>query len=214
MAQEQDEAGICRWVTDAAASLLKAPLVSISLTPATHNSPKAVFGNLRDSPLPSAMVKDLAKLAESDWSSYDRSGNAAVLPAEELPATLTGKGIVHLARVNVRKIQQDLGVLMAGWEESWEIGPREQFVFSTLANQAAAALDNARLRKESDERAERLASFNRIIQAITSIQEQTMVFVPKIIAVVIASIVFFSWMMGKVIAFTTELFLSIPELLQ
>ena len=56
--------------------------------------------------------------------------------------------------------------------------------------------------------------FVSIIQAITSIQEQTMVFVPKIIAVVIASIVFFSWMMGKVIAFTTELFLSIPELLQ
>ena len=34
-----------------------------------------------------------------------------------------------------------------------------------------------------------------VFQAITSIQEQTLVFIPKIIAVVVASIVFFSWMM-------------------
>ena len=53
-----------------------------------------------------------------------------------------------------------------------------------------------------------------VIQAITSVQEQTMAFVPKIIAVVIASIVFFSWMMGKVMTFTIELFSSIPELIQ
>jgi len=168
MAQEQDEAGICRWVTDAAASLLTAPLVSISLNPAKQNSPKAVYGNLRDSPLPPAMVEDLAKLAEMEWSSPHRSGSTAVLPAEELPPTLTERGIGHLARMNVRKIQQDLGVLMVGWEDSRGIGSREQFVFSTLANQAAVALDNARLRRESDQRAERLASFNRIIQAINS----------------------------------------------
>ena len=53
-----------------------------------------------------------------------------------------------------------------------------------------------------------------VIQAITSVQEQTMVFVPKIIAVVVASIVFFSWMMGKVMAFTTNLLSSIPDLLR
>jgi PAS domain S-box-containing protein len=168
MAQEQDEVGICRWVTDAAASLLAAPLVSISLNPAKRNSPMAVYGNLRDSPLPTALVEDLAKLSAREWSSSHRGGSAAVLPAEELPSTLTGVGIGHLARMNVRKIQQDLGILMVGWESYREIGPREQFVFSTLANQAAVALDNARLRRESDERAERLASFNRIVQAITS----------------------------------------------
>ena len=61
MAQEQDEAGICRWVTDAAASLLTAPLVSISLNPAGQNGTRAVYGNLRDSPLATAMVEDLAK---------------------------------------------------------------------------------------------------------------------------------------------------------
>jgi len=168
MAQEQEEVGICRWVTDAAASLLKAPLVSMSLNPAKHNGPKAVYGNLRDSPLPSAMIADLAKLAEMEWPSPHRSGSVAVLPAEELPASLTGIGIGRLARMNVRKIQQNLGVLMVGWDDPQEIGSREQFVFGTLANQAAVALDNTRLRKESNQRAERLASFNRIIQAISS----------------------------------------------
>lgn len=53
-----------------------------------------------------------------------------------------------------------------------------------------------------------------IVQAITSVQEQTLVFVPKIVAVVIAAIVFFSWMAGKIMVFTVELFQSIPELIR
>jgi len=168
MAQEQDEADICRWVTDAAASLLTAPLVALSLNPAKHTSPKAVYGNSKDSPIPPGIVADLAKLAEMEWYSPNRSGSATVLPAKELPASLTAIGIGRLARMSVRKIQQDLGVLMVGWEDYRDLGSREQFVFSTLANQAAVALDNARLRRESNERAEHLASFNRIVQAITS----------------------------------------------
>lgn len=53
-----------------------------------------------------------------------------------------------------------------------------------------------------------------VIQAITSVQEQTMVFVPKIIAVGLAALICFSWMMGKVIAFTIQLFTNIPDFLQ
>lgn len=53
-----------------------------------------------------------------------------------------------------------------------------------------------------------------VLQAVTSVQEQTMVFVPKIISVVVASIVFFSWMMEKIMRFTITLLSSIPELLQ
>ena len=53
-----------------------------------------------------------------------------------------------------------------------------------------------------------------VVQAITSVQEQTMVFVPKIVAVVLSTIVFFSWMMGKIMAFTVQLFSSIPEMIQ
>ena len=53
-----------------------------------------------------------------------------------------------------------------------------------------------------------------VIQSITSIQEQTMVFVPKMIAVFIAMLVCFSWMLNTVLSFTRELFMSIPGILK
>ena len=53
-----------------------------------------------------------------------------------------------------------------------------------------------------------------IFQSVTSIQEQTLVFVPKMLAVMIALIVSFSWMMSMVIHFTERLFNNIPSLLE
>jgi len=53
-----------------------------------------------------------------------------------------------------------------------------------------------------------------VLQAVTSVQEQTMVFVPKIIAVGLASIVFFSWMIGKMMTYTVTLLSSIPDLVR
>lgn len=45
-----------------------------------------------------------------------------------------------------------------------------------------------------------------IFQATTQIQEQTLSFVPKIIAVFLALIIFGSFMMNRLIDFTTNLF--------
>lgn len=53
-----------------------------------------------------------------------------------------------------------------------------------------------------------------VFQSITSIQEQTMIFVPKIIAVFVAVLICFSWMMNTVIDFTQTLFYKIPELIR
>ena len=53
-----------------------------------------------------------------------------------------------------------------------------------------------------------------VIQSITSIQEQTMIFVPKIVTVFFALLVFFSWMMSKILTFTIELFTNIPDLVR
>jgi flagellar biosynthesis protein FliQ len=50
-----------------------------------------------------------------------------------------------------------------------------------------------------------------IFQAVTSIQEQTLVFVPKMLAVMLALTVFISWMMRSIIGFTIRLFSSIPD---
>ncbi|HHV17309.1 MAG TPA: flagellar biosynthesis protein FliQ [Thermoanaerobacterales bacterium] len=50
-----------------------------------------------------------------------------------------------------------------------------------------------------------------ILQATTQIQEQTLTFVPKIIAVMIAIIVFGPWMLTVVTQFTRNLFSELPK---
>ena len=52
-----------------------------------------------------------------------------------------------------------------------------------------------------------------LFQAVTSIQEQTLVFVPKMLAVIVVLIVGLSWMLNVVLAYTEKLFQSIPHCL-
>jgi flagellar biosynthetic protein FliQ len=51
-----------------------------------------------------------------------------------------------------------------------------------------------------------------IFQAATQIQEMTLTFVPKIVAVFIALLIFSPWMMQTMIEFTREMFLHIPNI--
>ena len=51
-----------------------------------------------------------------------------------------------------------------------------------------------------------------IIQATTSIQDQTLSFVPKIIAIFGVLAAFFGWMITRISGFTTILFERIPDL--
>lgn len=53
--------------------------------------------------------------------------------------------------------------------------------------------------------------FVSVLQAATQIQEMTLTFVPKIIAVFLALLISFPWIMDKMIAFTQEIFLNFPE---
>ncbi|MGB9731222.1 MULTISPECIES: flagellar biosynthesis protein FliQ [Calditerrivibrio] len=48
-----------------------------------------------------------------------------------------------------------------------------------------------------------------ILQAVTQIQDMTLSFIPKILAVVIALVIFFPWMMDTIISFTINLFTNI-----
>jgi flagellar biosynthetic protein FliQ len=50
-----------------------------------------------------------------------------------------------------------------------------------------------------------------VLQAATQIQEMTLTFVPKIIAMFTALIFAFPWIMQKMITFTTNLFMSFPN---
>ena len=50
-----------------------------------------------------------------------------------------------------------------------------------------------------------------IFQAVTQIQEMTLTFVPKIIAVFIALLALSGWIMQKMIAYTTGILVNIPN---
>ncbi len=50
-----------------------------------------------------------------------------------------------------------------------------------------------------------------MFQAATSINEMTLVFVPKMLCVGLALLFFFPWMMDLIIGFTQNLFTSLPS---
>jgi flagellar biosynthetic protein FliQ len=50
-----------------------------------------------------------------------------------------------------------------------------------------------------------------VFQAVTQIQEQTLSFIPKILAMVAVLVVLGPWMLGQLETFTTELYGSIPQ---
>jgi len=53
-----------------------------------------------------------------------------------------------------------------------------------------------------------------IFQATTSIQEQTLTFVPKIAAILAALIFFGPWMFGAMVQFTQNVFAQIPNMIR
>lgn len=50
-----------------------------------------------------------------------------------------------------------------------------------------------------------------VFQATTQIQEQTLAFIPKIIAVLLGLVFFGPWMLSKVVEFTTNLFQNLNQ---
>ena len=50
-----------------------------------------------------------------------------------------------------------------------------------------------------------------IVQAATQIQEMTLSFIPKIVSIFIALLISFPWIMDKMITFTQNVFLNIPN---
>jgi len=50
-----------------------------------------------------------------------------------------------------------------------------------------------------------------IFQATTQIQEQTLAFIPKIVAVLVALIFFGPWMLTKIVEFTYQIFSNLSQ---
>lgn len=53
-----------------------------------------------------------------------------------------------------------------------------------------------------------------VIQATTQIQEMTLSFVPKIVAVLLSLLAVSPWMLEKMTTFTSNLILSIPDIIK
>lgn len=51
-----------------------------------------------------------------------------------------------------------------------------------------------------------------LLQAVTQVQEQTLSFVPKLVAVAITLVVLGGWMSAELVRFTSSLWLAIPRL--
>jgi flagellar biosynthetic protein FliQ len=51
-----------------------------------------------------------------------------------------------------------------------------------------------------------------IIQAVTSIQEQTLAFIPKVVAMAVVLVVGGPWMLNQLLSYTSELWMSIPDM--
>ena len=49
-----------------------------------------------------------------------------------------------------------------------------------------------------------------LVQAITSIQEQTLSFVPKVLAIGVTLVILGHWMLGTLIKYTVDLFSNLP----
>lgn len=53
-----------------------------------------------------------------------------------------------------------------------------------------------------------------LFQAVTTINEQTLVFVPKILAVVAVLLLLLPWIVGSLVQFTTAVIEKIPQMVQ
>ena len=51
-----------------------------------------------------------------------------------------------------------------------------------------------------------------VFQAVTQIQEQTLAFIPKVLALIAVMVIAGPWMLGQLELYTTGLYSSIPDL--
>lgn len=57
-----------------------------------------------------------------------------------------------------------------------------------------------------------IGSLVSLVQAATQINEITMTFIPKMIGIVLVLLLLGSWMLQQMLAFTANLFISLPSL--
>ena len=149
MSLQKDEAGICRWAIEAAVSLTGSPVASIALAPKNPGGSRALYRTQGESHIPQELAEVVDHFALKGWSPHRTRGPVSIAQADSISG-LSDVGIIQIVRVPVRTIHRELGTLLVAMEEPWEPSSRKEIVLTTLADQAAVALENARLRCECD----------------------------------------------------------------
>ena len=52
-----------------------------------------------------------------------------------------------------------------------------------------------------------------LLQAVTQIQEQTLTFIPKVVAMAVVIVIAGPWMLGEIVTYTQNLYQSIPSMI-
>jgi len=53
-----------------------------------------------------------------------------------------------------------------------------------------------------------------VFQATTQIQEQTLSFIPKILAIFVAILIFGPWILNMMVDYTRQIFISLPQMIR
>lgn len=157
ISQERDPNLTCRLVADTAASLLGTSLVSFLFTLDKNCGSHIVSGSLRGSPIPQSLASALLEAAVVRRAPVQDTDGVATLYAGQTPQVLSDEGISHLILVSASTVDGGLVTMMAGRDRHWELNTRETFILTTLANQSAVAIINARLYKEKETSEQRLS---------------------------------------------------------
>jgi flagellar biosynthetic protein FliQ len=59
-----------------------------------------------------------------------------------------------------------------------------------------------------------IGSLVSLVQAATQINEVTLTFIPKMIGIILVLLLLGSWMLQQILAFTSNLFISLPSLVK
>ena len=103
------------------------------------------YGGIREAPLDASIIKNLLSiLREMDLA--PKPGTATVLE-RALPSGLRRHELEALHVFPVRTLERQLGALLLGTSRPVPPSPEQETLLSSLANQLAIVLDNARLRR-------------------------------------------------------------------
>ena len=145
LAQEESEERAGELLASGLNSVWEGPLGVVALKSEGTKGGWEFYGGIREAPLDASIIKNLLSiLREMDLA--PKPGTATVLE-RALPSGLRRHELEALHVFPVRTLERQLGALLLGTSRPVPPSPEQETLLSSLANQLAIVLDNARLRR-------------------------------------------------------------------